>query len=96
MASPCSGTWRKRRYAAIAGRAPEPNPAVAALPKEVGHASVASEPPKKELVEGLFITKFRKIFCCDEMNDDLVLAPARQGDQEDRSEYEEILPTSPP
>src|SRR5262245_22268551 len=48
------------------------------------------------LTEGLFITKFRKIFCRDEMNEDLVLVPARQGDQEDRSGYEEILPTSPP
>ena len=48
------------------------------------------------LQEGLFITKFRHIFCRDEMNDDLVLVPARQGEQEDRSEYEEILPTSPP
>ncbi|MFO0968475.1 MAG: DUF2330 domain-containing protein [Gemmataceae bacterium] len=48
------------------------------------------------LREGLFITKFRKIFCRDEMNEDLVLVPARQGEQEDRSEYEEILPTSPP
>ncbi|MFO0966365.1 MAG: DUF2330 domain-containing protein [Gemmataceae bacterium] len=48
------------------------------------------------LQEGLFITKFRKIFCRDEMNDDLVLVPARQEEQEDRSEYEEILPTSPP
>ncbi|MFO0964678.1 MAG: DUF2330 domain-containing protein [Gemmataceae bacterium] len=48
------------------------------------------------LQDGLFITKFRKFFCRDEMNDDLVLVPARQGDQEDRSEYEEILPTSPP
>ncbi|MFO0963985.1 MAG: DUF2330 domain-containing protein [Gemmataceae bacterium] len=48
------------------------------------------------LQEGLFITKFRKIFCRDEMNEDPVLVPARQGEQEDRSEYEEILPTSPP
>ncbi len=46
--------------------------------------------------EGLFITKFRKIFCRDEMNDDLVLLPARLGDARDESEYEEILPTSPP
>ena len=45
---------------------------------------------------GLFITKFRKIFARDEMNDDLVLVPARLGDTEDNSEYEEILPTSPP
>ncbi|MFO0968696.1 MAG: DUF2330 domain-containing protein [Gemmataceae bacterium] len=48
------------------------------------------------LAEGKFITKFRKVFCRDEMNDDLVLIPARQGDHEDTSEYEEILPTSPP
>jgi hypothetical protein len=48
------------------------------------------------LEEGLFITKFRKIFCRDEMNADLVLGPARHGEQEDTSEYQEILPTSPP
>jgi hypothetical protein len=48
------------------------------------------------LQAGLFITKFRKIFTRDEMNDDLVLVPARQNDQDDNSEYEEILPTSPP
>ncbi|MFO0968291.1 MAG: DUF2330 domain-containing protein [Gemmataceae bacterium] len=45
---------------------------------------------------GQFITKFRKFFCRDEMNEDIVFQPAREGDQEDRSEYEEILPTSPP
>ena len=45
---------------------------------------------------GLFITKFRKIFARDEMNDDLVIVPARYNDAEDDSEYEEILPTSPP
>src|SRR5207237_7018191 len=44
----------------------------------------------------LFITKFRKVFTRDEMNDDLVLARARLGDAEDTSEYEEMLPTSPP
>src|SRR5262245_53958156 len=48
------------------------------------------------LREGGFITKFRKIFCRDEMNADLLLVPARMGDAEDSSEYEEILPTSPP
>ena len=48
------------------------------------------------LQAGLFITKFRKIFARDEMNDDLVLGPARYNEQEDSSEYEEILPTSPP
>src|SRR5262249_7417374 len=48
------------------------------------------------LQAGLFITKFRKIFTRDEMNDDLLLVPARMGDQDDTSEYQEILPTSPP
>ncbi|MFO0964523.1 MAG: DUF2330 domain-containing protein [Gemmataceae bacterium] len=48
------------------------------------------------LQEGLFITKFRKFFCRDEMNEDLVIVPAREGDSEDTSEYQEILPTSPP
>jgi hypothetical protein len=48
------------------------------------------------LQAGLFITKFRKIFARDEMNDDLVMIPARYNDEDDRSEYEEILPTSPP
>ncbi len=45
---------------------------------------------------GLFVTKFRKLFARDEMNDDLVIVPARVGEYEDSSEYEEILPTSPP
>ncbi len=45
---------------------------------------------------GLFITKFRKLFTRGEMNDDLVIVPARVGEHEDSSEYEEILPTSPP
>ena len=35
------------------------------------------------LQAGLFITKFRKIFARDEMNDDLELVPAQQGQQED-------------
>ncbi len=46
--------------------------------------------------EGLFITKFRKIFARDEMNDDLTLVPARYNGAEDNSEYEELLPVSPP
>jgi Uncharacterized protein conserved in bacteria (DUF2330) len=46
--------------------------------------------------EGGFITKFRKIFLRSEMNDDLELVPARYGDAEDSSEYEELLPVSPP
>ena len=44
----------------------------------------------------LFITKFRKTFCRDEMDDDLVLMPARLGQALDTSEYWEMLPTSPP
>jgi hypothetical protein len=48
------------------------------------------------LQAGLFITKFRKTFARDEMTDDLVLIPARLGDHGDDSEYQEILPTSPP
>jgi hypothetical protein len=48
------------------------------------------------LQAGAFITKFRKIFARDEMNDDLILVPARMGDHDDTSEYQEILPTSPP
>jgi hypothetical protein len=48
------------------------------------------------LQENWFITKFRKIFARDEMNDDLAIVPARYNGAEDTSEYEEILPTSPP
>ena len=48
------------------------------------------------LAEGLFITKFRKTFARDEMNDDLSIVPARYKGTEDTSEYEEILPSSPP
>jgi hypothetical protein len=48
------------------------------------------------LQENWFITKFRKIFARDEMNDDLAIVPARYNGEEDRSEYEEILPSSPP
>jgi hypothetical protein len=48
------------------------------------------------LTQGLFITKFRKTFTRGEMNDDLAIVPARYNDTEDRSEYEEILPSSPP
>jgi hypothetical protein len=48
------------------------------------------------LQAGLFITKFRKIFARDEMNDDLLMVPARYNDAEDDSEYEELLPVSPP
>jgi hypothetical protein len=48
------------------------------------------------LKEGQFVTKFRKTFTRGEMNDDLLIVPAKWGQAEDRSEYTEILPTSPP
>jgi hypothetical protein len=48
------------------------------------------------LQAGLFITKFRKIFARDEMNEDLEIVPARYNDAVDDSEYEELLPVSPP
>src|SRR5262249_44520744 len=48
------------------------------------------------LKEGQFGTKFRKTFTKGEMDADLLIVPARVGEAEDRSEYEEILPTSPP
>ena len=48
------------------------------------------------LKEGQFVTKFRKTFTRAEMDDDLLIVPAKLGSAEDHSEYEEILPTSPP
>jgi hypothetical protein len=48
------------------------------------------------LQEGQFLTKFRKTFTKAEMADDLLIVPAKLGQAEDRSEYEEVLPTSPP
>jgi hypothetical protein len=48
------------------------------------------------LKEGQFVTKLRKTFTKLEMDDDLLIVPAKIGQAEDRSEYEEILPTSPP
>ena len=46
--------------------------------------------------EGQFLTKIRKTFTKGEMDDDLVIIPAKLGQVEDHSEYDEILPTSPP
>src|SRR5262245_56664350 len=46
--------------------------------------------------EGQFLTKFRKTFTRAEMDDDLSIVAAKIGNAEDHSEYEEILPTSPP
>jgi Uncharacterized protein conserved in bacteria (DUF2330) len=62
-----------------------PEADVKALKQLVGH-----------LTEGQFVTKLRKTFAKDEMADDLTIIPAKVGDAEDRSEYTEILPTSPP
>jgi hypothetical protein len=45
---------------------------------------------------GLFVTKFRKVFARDEMADDLYPVAARLGGSQDESEYEEVLPVSPP
>jgi hypothetical protein len=45
------------------------------------------------LKEGLFLTKLRKTFTRGDMNDDLLIVPARLGQAEDSSEYQEILPT---
>ena len=64
------------------------------------------EAPEKDLKEmkilaghmkqGQFVTKFRKTFTKGEMNDDLIIVPAKLGNAVDASEYEEILPSSPP
>ena len=62
-----------------------PEADVKALRQLVGHVQ-----------ERQFLTKFRKVFTRAEMTDDLVIVPAKLGDAEDRSEYTEILPTSPP
>src|SRR5262249_14822324 len=48
------------------------------------------------LKEKQFVTKIRKTFTKGEMDDDLLLVPAKLGAAEDHSEYDEILPTSPP
>jgi hypothetical protein len=66
----------------------------------VRHAPVEDQKALQQLAghlqAGLFITKFRKSFTRDEMNDDLEIVAARLGEQNDESEYQEILPTSPP
>jgi hypothetical protein len=48
------------------------------------------------LKEKQFVTKIRKTFTKGEMDDDLEIVPAKFGNAEDHSEYDEILPTSPP
>jgi len=74
---------RERPFGYLVREAPEED--VRKLSELAGH-----------LQPGLFITKFRKIFTRDEMNEDLLLVAARLGDNEDFSEHEMILPTSPP
>ena len=48
------------------------------------------------LNDGQFLTKFRKTFTRAEMSDDLLIRRAGRRDSPDWSEYEEVLPTSPP
>src|SRR5438552_2257508 len=45
------------------------------------------------LKEGEFVTKIRKTFTRGEMEEDLLLVPAKLGSAVDKSEYEEVLPT---
>jgi hypothetical protein len=79
---------------------------VAKLHKERPGGYLVREAPREDvkllkilaghLKEGQFLTKFRKTFAKDEMNQDLLIVRAKLGKAEDDSEYEEILPTSPP
>jgi hypothetical protein len=48
------------------------------------------------LKEKQFVTKIRKTFTKGEMDDGLEIVPAKLGQAEDHSEYDEVLPTSPP
>jgi hypothetical protein len=51
---------------------------------------------KGHIKQGQFITKVRKVFAKDEMDDDLEFVPAQVNGKEDAIEYYSILPTSPP
>jgi hypothetical protein len=51
---------------------------------------------KGHVQKGQFVTKLRRTFSRDEMNDDLEFVRAKLGDKEDNVEYFSILPTSPP
>jgi hypothetical protein len=51
---------------------------------------------KGHVKKGQFVTKMRKVFSKDEMNDDLEFVRAKVGDKDDDIEYFSILPTSPP
>lgn len=74
---------QERPFGYLVREAPEPD--VRNLNQLIGH-----------LTEGAFITKFRKIFARDEMDDDLVLVAAERNNERDVSEYTETLPVSPP
>src|SRR5262249_46706254 len=66
----------------------------------VRHAPAADVAALRQLAGhlrgGLFVTNVRRTFPRAGMNEDLLIVPARLGDREDSSEYEERLPTSPP
>ena len=51
---------------------------------------------KGHVKKGQFVTKLRKVFAKDEMDDDLEFVRAKVGGQDDDIEYFSILPTSPP
>jgi uncharacterized protein DUF2330 len=51
---------------------------------------------KGHVLKGQFVTKLRKVFAKDEMNEDLEFVRAKFGDKEDIVEYFSNLPTSPP
>jgi hypothetical protein len=82
------------------------NERLAKARKEKPHGHLLREAPADDvkqlrllaghLKEGQFVTKLRKTFTKPEMNEDLLIVPAKLGDVVDNSEYEEILPTSPP
>jgi hypothetical protein len=63
------------------------------LRSEPSQARNREMPDRKE---GQFVTKIRKTFTKGEMDDDLLIVPARLGSAADHSEYTEVLPTSPP
>jgi hypothetical protein len=48
------------------------------------------------LKKGKYLTKIRKVFARDEMEEDLVFVRAAVGEKGDDIEYFSILPTSPP
>jgi phosphoserine aminotransferase len=75
--------WRERPGGWLVREAPKAN--VQALKQLLGIVQ-----------EGQFVTKIRKTFTRSEMNDDLRIVPAEFETAVDRSEYTEILPTSPP